>query len=280
MMRPGARAPSSSCPHPSSSRQQQQPRRPGQTPSPALQPEAHGRQAPLSPASPGTHARHRPGMGLFSTLLPSRNALFELRLEIKDLANVPLVAGAFGTEWRFRKTSKGAADKIKQAAASKSGGGRHRDGEDGAWVMLLSHSPARARATCGPGAFADAPLSRSGRQAPIRTAGAGPCRRCIRRCRGRRRACRGRRRRPRSRPHRPRRRTTRRRRRLRNRPAGHPPRRRHRTSTANRTGRTSSGSRRAPRRRARARARRPSSTSATTPAGGTRRSSRTSGCRS
>ena len=58
-------------------------------------------------------------MGLFSNLLPSRNALFELRLEIKDLANVPLVAGAFGTEWRFRKTKAS----LKPTSGAPDGGG-------------------------------------------------------------------------------------------------------------------------------------------------------------
>lgn len=53
------------------------------------------------------------GMGLFTTLLPSRNALFELRLDIQDLANVPVLTGAFATEWKFRKTSSGSGPKSK-----------------------------------------------------------------------------------------------------------------------------------------------------------------------
>ena len=68
-------------------------------------------------------------MGLFSNLLPSRNALFELRLEIKDLANVPLVAGAFGTEWRFRKTKAGL--KPGSVAGGGNGGPAASSGREG-----------------------------------------------------------------------------------------------------------------------------------------------------
>ncbi|KAH8080689.1 hypothetical protein BXZ70DRAFT_901335 [Cristinia sonorae] len=67
------------------------------------------------PSTPGTHG-FRNQLG---SLLP-RHALFQVRVHIDQLSNVPLVTGEFGVRWKFKnvQSSSGLFSKMKSASSS------------------------------------------------------------------------------------------------------------------------------------------------------------------
>ncbi|THH28717.1 hypothetical protein EUX98_g5472 [Antrodiella citrinella] len=70
-----------------------------------------------SPASSSHGLRSQIG-----SLLP-RHALFQVRIHIDHLANVPLVSGQFGVRWKFKNVQSGSGllSKMKTSSSSKSG---------------------------------------------------------------------------------------------------------------------------------------------------------------